>query len=148
MNNQRKFARSESGQAVLEIALFMPFLLLFLVGAIDLGRLSQFDTKLTSGARAGAQYGSLNLETADDSTGMTTAAQNDMTGMTGITVSPSKYCTCVGGGTTTCTGTACSSSHRLLYVSVTVTGTFHPLFKYFSSTSVSRSKTATLQVGQ
>jgi Flp pilus assembly protein TadG len=145
----RALKNSDSGQAVVETALFLPALLLLLVGAIDLGRLSQYDTKLASGARAGAQYGSLNLVTADDSAGMKAAVQSDTGSMTGLTISPSTYCTCAGGGgTVACTATACSGSHRLLYVSVSVTGTFKPLFNYFGGTSVARTKTATLEVGQ
>jgi Flp pilus assembly protein TadG len=128
----------------------MPLLLLLLLGAIDLGRLAKFDTALASGARAGAQYGSLNLETADDLTGMQTAADNDMSNLSlsGITVTPSTYCTCLGS-VVSCTATACASpNHRLLFVSVSVTGTFTPLFRYFSSTATARTRTASLEVGQ
>jgi Flp pilus assembly protein TadG len=126
----------------------MPLLFLLLIGAIDLGRFAQFDTMLASSARAGAQYGSLNLITADNLTGMTTAAQNDMSNLSGITVTPSSFCKCADGTATSCTATACPSNHRLLYVSVSVTGTFHPLFKYFSNTATARTRTAILQVGQ
>jgi len=140
---------SERGQALVEIALCVPLLMLFLIGAIDLGRLSQFDTTLESAARAGAQYGSLNLVTANDGTGMTTAAQNDLPSWaSNFTVSPSSYCQCPGGAAASCTATACSTSHRLLYVSVSVTGTFRPFFHYFTGTAVARTRTATLQVGQ
>jgi len=142
----------ESGQALVEVALTIPLLLVLLVGTIDLGRLSQFDTALDTAARAGAQYGSLNLITADDTSGMKTAAKNDLPSdvpsSANVSVSASSYCTCYGGSTTSCSATACSTSHRLLYVTVSVTGTFSPFFKYFSSVGIARTKTATLEVAQ
>lgn len=148
MRARRNLRTCDRGQAVVEVALFMPALMLLLIGAIDLGRLSQYDTLLAGGARAGAQYGSLNLVTAADSAGMTAAAQQDAPNLTGLTIAPSTFCTCAGGGPTPCTAGACPGSHRLLFVSVSVTGTFQPLFSYFGGTSVARTKTATLQVGQ
>jgi Flp pilus assembly protein TadG len=152
MRTIRRLGRSDSGQSIVEVALFLPVFMLLLVGAIDLGRLSQFDTALASGARAGAQYGSLNLITADDSAGMTTAADNDMSNLslTGSSVSvvPSNFCKCADGTTASCTATACSANHRLLYVSVRVTGTFKPLFRFFTSSATARTRTATLEVGQ
>ncbi len=129
----------------------MPVPLLLLIGAIDLGRLSQFDTMLASSARAGAQYGSLNLVTADDLSGMKTAATNDVSNMSGIvvTASASNFCKCADGTSTTCTGNACSSNHRLLYVSVSASATFRPLFHYFVNTgAAARTRTAILEVGQ
>lgn len=151
MRMLRRFRVADAGQAVVEVALFMPVALLLLAGVIDLGRLAQFDAKLATASRAGVQYGSLSLITADDSNGMETAALNEVANMSGVTVAtPTTFCECPGSSTTvSCTSTACSSSHRLLYVSVTVSGTFHSLFSgRWSGLDVSRSHTATLQVGQ
>jgi Flp pilus assembly protein TadG len=137
------------GQALVEMALLTPLLLLLMAGAIDVGRLAHYDAMLASGARAGAQYGSLNLITADNAAGMTAAAVNDIPSLTPITVASSSYCACAGGsGTVTCTATACSTSHRAVYVKVSVTGTFHPLFHLFVNTQTPRTRTALLQVGQ
>jgi Flp pilus assembly protein TadG len=148
MKAVRKFGRAESGQALLETAIVAPALCFLLVGAIDLGRFSQFDTRLASAARAGTQYGSQNLVTAADTAGMETAATNDAPGA-GFSAVASHYCTCAGSSTqVSCTAGACSSSHRLLYVSVTVTGTFKPIFSFFSGEAGSHSRTATVEVGQ
>jgi len=134
---------------MVEVALVTPLLLLLLAGAVDIARLALFDTQLASGARAGAQYGSLNLITADNVAGMTAAAIADIPTVTPITVVSSSFCTCTGGGAAvTCTATACSTTHRMLYVKVTVTGTFHALFHLFTNLQTARTKTAILQVGQ
>jgi Flp pilus assembly protein TadG len=146
----QRLVKADAGQAVLEAAICLPILCLLLVGVIDLGRLSQFDTKLASAARAGAQYGAQNLETADDLTGQQVAAENDISNMAGTTATASApFCTCYGStGNVSCTATACSTSHRLLFVSVKVSGTFKPMFNYFINTATLHSRTATLQVGQ
>jgi Flp pilus assembly protein TadG len=148
MRALRRFARSDSGQSIVEAALFMPPLLLVLMATIDLGRLSQFDAKLAGSARAGAQYGAQNLVTADDLAGMEAAALNDVPDMVGVTPNASSYCTCADGTSTACSGSACPSNYRLLYVEVTTTATFRPLFNLFLGPPVPRTRTAILQVGQ
>jgi Flp pilus assembly protein TadG len=144
----RGFARSDSGQSIVEVALFMPSLLLVLMATIDLGRFSQFDARLTSSARAGAQYGAQNLVTADDVTGMQTAALNDVPEISGASANASHYCTCADGTPTTCSGSACPGNYRLLYVTVSSAATFSPLFNLLLGPPVLVTRTATLQVGQ
>jgi len=51
-------------------------------------------------------------------------------------------------GNVTCTATACPTSHRLLFVSVSVSGTFKPLFNYFVNTATVHTRAAVMQVGQ
>jgi len=148
MSVLRRFGRSDSGQSIVEVALFMPALLLVLMATIDLGRFSQFDARLTSSARAGAQYGAQNLVTADDLTGMQTAALSDVPDMYGVSANASHYCTCADGSATSCSGNACSGNYRLLYVTVSSKATFSPLFNLFLGPPVLVSRTATLQVGQ
>jgi Flp pilus assembly protein TadG len=138
----------DRGQAIVEVALVVPFLMILLLGAIDLGRLAQVDTVLASAARAGAQYGSLNLVTADDAAGMRTAATNDAP-TTAIAVTAAQFCTCYGSSTTvTCTATPCSTTHRLLFVTVTASATFNPIFHFTMKNALALSRTATLEVGQ
>jgi Flp pilus assembly protein TadG len=140
----------DAGQAVLEVALFAPFMLVLLMAAIDLGRLSQFDTVLAASARAGAQYGSLNLVNAANTAGMTSAATNEAQGSTAFTVTSSNFCQCYGStGTVTCTSTACATTHRMLFVKVSVSATFVPLFHYFPGmTGLKPLRMETMQVGQ
>jgi Flp pilus assembly protein TadG len=148
MSLLRRFNRAESGQALIETAILAPALVLLLVGTIDLGRFAEFDTKLAASARAGAQFGAQSLVNAANTTGMQTAATNEASGA-GFSATATNYCECPGStSTVTCTAGACAGSHRLLYVSVTVSGTFKPIFKYFSGENTTHSHTAVLEVGQ
>jgi len=145
----RRLLESNSGQAVVEVALVAPLLMILMAGAIDLGRFAQFDAKLASSARAGAQYGSQNLVTAADTTGMQSAAESDVQNQTGITVAATTFCKCADGTATSCTSTACSANHRLLYVNVSSTAIFFPLFRFiFGAGATPRVRTAIMQVGQ
>jgi Flp pilus assembly protein TadG len=148
MTSLRRFGAAQDGQSIVEVALFMPALLLVLMGTIDLGRLAQFDARLATSARAGVQYGAQNLVTADDFSGMQTAALNDMPNDSSVHASASHYCTCADGSATSCSGSACADNYRLLYVEVSSTGTFVPLFNLFLGPPVARTRTAILQVGQ
>jgi Flp pilus assembly protein TadG len=143
----RRFTKADGGQAVVEVALVAPLFLLLMAGAIDLGRFAQFDAKLVSSARAGAQYGSQNLVTAADTTGMVSAGQTDVQSQTGITVSASAFCKCADGTAAGCTASACSANHRLVYVNVSASGVFVPLFRaIFGVGATPRVRTAIMQV--
>jgi Flp pilus assembly protein TadG len=48
---------SEKGQAILELALMLPVLVLIFLPVVDLGRLFYFGMTLTQAVRSGAQYG-------------------------------------------------------------------------------------------
>jgi Flp pilus assembly protein TadG len=148
---------SDCGQALVEGAIFMPVLLLFLAGVTDLGRLSQFDMQLASSARAGTQYGSQNATNAADLGGMKAAATADAVS-SNVTVSAtaSSYYKCADGtapsttGSLTMSGTSsidCSANHQLLYVIVTTTAKFKPIFLFFLSTGAAHSSTAVMEVG-
>ena len=144
----RRFFFSDSGQTIVEVAVVAPLLFVLLAGAIGVGRSAPLDMRFASAARAGAQYGSQNLVTADDSSGMQTAGTNDGHSWTGLTVAGSPFCKCADGSNTSCTANACSSNHRLVYVTVTATASFRPMFNYFFGATQPRSKTVVLQVAQ
>lgn len=147
----RRLFRSEKAQSLAEFALLTPILFVMLIGAVDIGRYTHFRMLLGNSAHAGAEYGSLNVSTVMDTTGITSAATNDAPTISGIAITPGYGCSCADGtGTTsTCTTTMCSSSHRLLYVTVQAKATFKPLFNYpFIGTSIPVTQTATQQVPQ
>jgi Flp pilus assembly protein TadG len=135
----RKFARrrtsrraAQAGQALLEVALVTPLLLLLAVGIIEIGRYAYYSILVADAARAGAQYGAQSLATAADTAGIRTAAENDGQNLAALRVTVQHECGCtgssIGGG---CPATACvSPNHPLVYVKVTVTGKFNSLFKY------------------
>ncbi len=123
---------TQSGQALLEVALVTPLLLLLAVGIIEIGRYAYYSILVADAARAGAQYGAQNLATAADTNGIKAAAENDGQNLTALTVKVNHECGCTGSSIgNTCPATACASpNHALVYVKVTVTGTFNSLFKY------------------
>jgi Flp pilus assembly protein TadG len=131
--NRRSSRRStQSGQALLEVALVTPLLLLLAVGIIEIGRYAYYSILVADAARAGAQYGAQNLATAADTAGIQTAAENDGQSLSELKVTVQQECGCTGssiGGA--CPATFCASpNHALVYVKVTVTGKFKSLFKY------------------
>src|ERR1700739_1039098 len=65
----------ESGQAFIELALTVPFLVLLLLGAAELARVAYMAIELSNAAKAAVQYGAQNPTTAVDVSGMQTAAQ-------------------------------------------------------------------------
>lgn len=155
MANQDRAVRSptkspDRGQSVVELALILPLILLLLVGVIEIGRFAYYSILVASAARAGAQYGAQSLTTAADQTGISNAGQNDGQNVTGLVVTSTQQCGCSGAGLSgTCPATGCAApNHPLVYVKVTATGNFNPLFNYpgvsnaFAVTSVETMRVA------
>jgi Flp pilus assembly protein TadG len=164
--------KSSSGQSLLEVALLTPMLLALLLGAIELGRYAYMSILVGNAARAGAAYGAQSLALSIDVAGIATAADNDFQNngqnISTLVVSSSTSCGCDTGGsppiptvTNLCStqsnpglGSAiasCSSptSHWVIMVSVTASGTFNSLFNYPGIPSpIIVSNTATLRVAQ
>jgi Flp pilus assembly protein TadG len=149
--------RAEGGQSLLELALVLPMLLLLLVGTIEIGRLAYYSIVVANAARAGAQYGAQNLITAADTPGITTAAGNDA-GIAGLAVGVTHTCGCtgtvggVGGLTPACPAAPpCTlPNHALVYIQVTTTYPFTPLFSYhpWHPAPISLSSTEKMRVAQ
>jgi Flp pilus assembly protein TadG len=162
--------RSQLGQALLELALMLPFLLLLTVGGIEVGRYAYLGILVGNAARAGAAYGAQNGGSSTDSPGIVLAAQNDFLqngqDVSTLTVTSSISCGCDTAGALTVpytTASACSDAtnaalkatisacvpagHWVAMVSVTASGTFNSLFSYpgFPS-SITVAKTATMRV--
>jgi Flp pilus assembly protein TadG len=112
-------ARRNRGQALLELALVTPLLVLFLVGAADIARVYSANIEITNMAREGAHYGSLSSANASDTDGIEAAALGEGSSIDGTEPT-----------VTSETGTDGFSqgSDNFSYVRVTVTYDFHPLF--------------------
>lgn len=83
------------GNTFVEFALGAPFLVLLLLGAINLGLVIEQNIRVASAARAGAQYGAHTLARSFDSIGMETAARNDANDSeNAFTVTTSRFCKC------------------------------------------------------
>ena len=147
--------RSESGQSLVEVALLLPFLVLMMLGVIELGRYAYIGILVGNAARAGAAYGIESLPQSVDTVNISLAAQNDFqnNGQNGLTVTSSVSCGCDSGGSVTssaCTGAgsgSCASGHWVVIVSVTASGTFNSLFNYPGiSSSITISRTSSMRV--
>jgi Flp pilus assembly protein TadG len=138
----------EKGSAFVELALFMPVLLLMLVGAVDFSRVFNASVTLANAAEVGALYGSRSISASSDTAGMQTAATNDGKDLTGMTATATNYCSCGSGPAQSCPATGCSGSspaHR--YAKVQATYTFKPLFPIPGiPSSVPMTRTAVMRV--
>jgi Flp pilus assembly protein TadG len=63
------------GQSIVELTIMLPILLLFLVGALDLGRALQAYVVVNQAAREAARYGTIN---GQDVAGMTQVALDEI----------------------------------------------------------------------
>jgi Flp pilus assembly protein TadG len=119
--------RSASGQALIELALTMPLLLLMLLGAGELARLAYAAIETSNAARAGVQYGAQNHVTASDFGGMQVAATDDGPNVPGLAATATNFCSCADGTPSTCATGDCAGSRMLEFVQVNTTSTFDPL---------------------
>jgi Flp pilus assembly protein TadG len=103
--------RNTKGQALVEVALTAPLLILLLLGAAELGQVAFAAIEVANAASAGVQYGAQTTITASDKTGIQTAASDDASNLTGLTATSSFTCICSNGSTSTCLPTDCSTSN-------------------------------------
>jgi Flp pilus assembly protein TadG len=133
----RRASRSEAGSALVEFAIVLPFILLLLLGAIEIGRFAYFSIVVANASRAGAQYGAQNIQTALDTTGISAAATADGTNaIAPLTTTSTTSCACWTGtvySNIACTmPVTCASGNAVEFVSVTVSGTGHTIIGYKS----------------
>ena len=121
--------RGDGGQAFVELALVLPIFVLLLLGAGEFGRLAYMAIEVSNAARAGVAYGAQNHVTASDTTGMQLAATNDGSNVATLSASASHFCSCSGGGSSTCLPTDCTGAgNRILeFVQVNTTAAVDPL---------------------
>lgn len=114
------------GQALIETALVVPILVTLLIGAADLARVARASIAVTNAAKAGAQYGSENGFTAQDATGIATAASNEASNLS-LTTTSSYSCVCSDGSASTCLNTDCTTSHMEETLTVKTQASVTPL---------------------
>jgi Flp pilus assembly protein TadG len=128
----------EAGQAIVELALTLPILVLLLLGAVEFGRFALLWIEITNAAKAAAQYGSQNSNYAADVAGMKAVAAQDAPDVTAqctgfnTNVSgalPAATCSCVSAGVSSassCSSTTCAG-YLVQKLTVTTTATCTPL---------------------
>ncbi len=118
--------RGERGQALIETAIVAPVLVTLLIGAADLARVARSSIAVANAAKAGAQYGAQNGFTAQDATGIATAASNEASNLT-VTTTSSYSCVCSDGTASTCLNTDCTTSHMEETLTVKTQASVTPL---------------------
>src|SRR6478609_2640711 len=86
------------GSAIIETGLLLPLMVFMVCGTMDFARVFYAGIAISSAARAGVQFGSLNPANAGLFTAMNDAATADAAnqGLTGVTASSSALCACAG----------------------------------------------------
>ncbi|MFN7982039.1 MAG: TadE/TadG family type IV pilus assembly protein [Vicinamibacterales bacterium] len=150
-----RVCRTESGAALVELAITLPLLAVVLIGTLDFGRAFRMAMIVTNAARAGAQYGGHSLTRSADTAGME-AARDEVFSANDITPdavpTPVRTCECVNdtagsSGVVACSTTCATGDHLVVSVTVTAAATFtmaSPLPGLSSSFPITR--TATMRV--
>lgn len=85
---------ADEGQGLIELALSLPLMTLLLLGTGEIAYYAWGSILVANAARAGAAYGSQNSIFVADTTGISNAAANDSTGLTGMTTNSTLACYC------------------------------------------------------
>lgn len=145
-------ANCQSGQAIVELTLLLPLLVLIFLAATDFARLFYHASGLAQAARSGVQYGGQNLGTAADTAGMAQAAVKSAAAdlnlqLSDVAPSPRRYFQC-GSDVPTATEAPCADGRApKVFVEVSVQKTFSTLFNYPGIPhTVNVSRVATMRV--
>ena len=128
-NRAGRKASGVSGVATVEMALMLPFLLLTVIGIIDVSRAAFVGMAVANAASAGALYGAQGPGYAVDTSAVLAAATADAQ-VSGMTISSSTYCECSDGSTSTCLADDCGGSRRMDYIQVDTSADWVPIFNY------------------
>ena len=130
--------RCDRGQALVELALIAPILIILMLGVIDYGRVYFAYVSVTNGARVGADYAAIGPTQAADTAAIKAAALGD----TGDLLAQSSTNPDV-------TVTTANDSQGRLYADVTMTYTFSTLFPWPGlPTSINVERTVRSRVAQ
>ncbi len=121
--------KADGGQALTELGLLLPVLVLMLIGTVELARLAYVAIEVSNAAHAGAQYGAQSIIYASDTVGIQNAAANDAANITLASTVPTLSYTCSDGTTPTGSPLICASGAEVEGILTVVTSTsFNPLF--------------------
>jgi Flp pilus assembly protein TadG len=144
-----RFRRLEdSGQALAEMAIVLPFLLVLFVGVIDFCRIFYTSMMLTQAARAGVQYGGQSKAKSQQFAEMQQVAIDTASDLTPvIAANATRYCECPSGGQVDCSTNCGVDGAPRVYVTVTTGYTFNTFFPYPGiPTNIALSRTAVMLV--
>lgn len=102
------FRRSETGGALLELAVVFPILLLVSIGVADYARVYVTSIKVANAAEAAAQYGAYSVINSADSAGIVQRARDDA-GDASLQATTTSVCRCTSGGAVVVCTDACGT---------------------------------------
>jgi Flp pilus assembly protein TadG len=132
----------EGGQALIETALSSLFLMLLLLGAVEMGMAAYAAIEVANSAKAAAQYAGMNggawaAGGGLDRVGMLNAAQADAGNLVAnisFTTAPTYSCSCTGAGVADCPQSGhpsgCTGSHLLVKINVETQATYRPIIRF------------------
>jgi Flp pilus assembly protein TadG len=128
----KKLFRSQAGSAMLEFALLTPAFALLFMGIVEFGRYGTYAILAQGSARTGANYGSANLETAADLSGIQASALSDAQYLPSPAITPHDLCSVNGAmPPTPCVFSSVAPPlNTVYYVQVNVTATYTPWIVY------------------
>jgi Flp pilus assembly protein TadG len=116
-----RLGQDERGVSAVEYALVLPFILILLSGAIDLGYALNQSSSLSGAARAGAQYG---MRFPSDDAGIKDVVKKAVSyDPDSLTVTTKMTCECEDGTVLACTDT-CAGATPITYLTVHVSKTY------------------------
>ncbi|MDA1312811.1 MAG: TadE/TadG family type IV pilus assembly protein [Acidobacteria bacterium] len=124
-NNRRR------GNALVELAVTVPFLFLLTMGAADFGRLFYHALTVTHAAGVASEFAAYDNLHAVDYSGTQAVALADAFEVKGATATATHVCVCTAGGTPgSCDLDACGGLPPRVYVKVTVEDDFKTMGSY------------------
>ncbi|MGB8645823.1 MAG: TadE/TadG family type IV pilus assembly protein [Anaerolineae bacterium] len=142
LNRQKR--NTERGQSLTELALLLPFLLMLILGTLDLSRAYEVYVDVTNAAREGARYAAGNATDSTIQTDVTTRVNQELTGA-GIGSVTVAALVCTSYSTNSVI--ACSSAASGDYITVSVSTQFQFVtFSVIGLSTTTISNSATMAV--
>lgn len=133
----KRSRKREDGQSLVEVAVTLPLLLLLVMGGVEFACLGYAAIEVSNSAKAAVQYAAQELALTQDTGGMQTAINNEVTdvpGLAGATLQSATSTIACADGTVPADGnsagpyasTDCSGSSVVETLAVKTTATFTP----------------------
>ena len=123
----RRHGEEQSGQALVELALTVPLLVIVLLGSVEIARVAFVAIEVTDAAKAAVQQGANSRANAGNNGRIHAAA---VAGAPDITLGNSvvtKSCICSDGTASNCQSNSCGTANVEQLITVTTQTTFDPL---------------------
>ncbi len=127
----RRLWRCPRGNVAVEFGILAPLLVIMALGAFDFGRYGLGLLRVSSAARAGVQYGTLDHSTANDIANMIQYARDDAVDPANeLSIAARQFCRCPTGAEVACASPCPDGAYPPIYVEVTVADTLDLSFAY------------------